>query len=105
MAYARNTPINFYWNGKSQGEKELENRENHSEVAHLLEQIRAEYESACRGMSGFASGKSKHAFISASYDRLGELNDELAQLVGSADSLAMVITVIDTVMGEQQPTK
>lgn len=56
----------------------MKDRENQSEVARLLEQIREEYESAARGLRGFRQGTSQHSFINARYELIGQLNDELA---------------------------
>lgn len=56
-----------------------------SEVARLLTQIAAEYEAAQRGLSGIAEGTARHAFISASYERMGELGDKIEEMVGARD--------------------
>ena len=56
--------------------------EQGSEVAKLLSQISAEYESAQRGLTGLAYGTSKHEFITARMERMGQLHTELQSLVG-----------------------
>ena len=55
---------------------------NKSEVALLHQQIELQLEAMRRGMSGFATGKARHAFIRAQMDRIGECQDALAIYVG-----------------------
>lgn len=52
-----------------------------SEVARILEQIREEDASARCAMEGFAQGTSRHAFITAKMERIGELAVEIEKLV------------------------
>jgi hypothetical protein len=54
-----------------------------SEVAKLRQRIAEEYQAAKMGMSGLASGVSKHAFITARMERMGQSFDQLSELVGS----------------------
>lgn len=56
--------------------------EQGSEVAKLLSQISEEYEAAQRGLIGLAYGTSKHEFITARMERMGQLHTELQSLVG-----------------------
>ncbi len=56
--------------------------EQGSEVARLLAQINAEYEAAQRGLSGLACGTSRHDFITARMERMGQLHNQLQSLVG-----------------------
>lgn len=77
-----------------------EKKEDQSEVARVLGQIRQEHESAKRGLSGFASGHSKHAFLQARMDRIGELEQVLEQYV-PADTAWMLIGNITN----EQPTQ
>lgn len=56
--------------------------EQGSEVAKLLSQISEEYEAAQRGLTGLAYGTSKHEFITARMERMGQLHTELQSLVG-----------------------
>ncbi len=56
--------------------------EQGSEVAKLLSQISEEYEAAQRGLTGLAYGTSKHEFITARMERMGQLQTELQSLVG-----------------------
>ena len=55
-----------------------------SEVAHLLLQIRVEYEAAQRGLEGFTYGLSQHEFISARMKNMGQIHAQLQTLVGDA---------------------
>lgn len=55
--------------------------QNRSEVAHLLNQIEAEYVAAQRGLTGFAE-TAKHATITACIENIGRLHDHLRALVG-----------------------
>ncbi|HEY0756225.1 MAG TPA: hypothetical protein VGD98_19875 [Ktedonobacteraceae bacterium] len=58
--------------------------EHRSDVAQLLAQISAEYQAAQRGMSDFAYGTSKHAFITARMEHMGRLHIELQSIVGES---------------------
>ena len=58
--------------------------ENHSEVARLLAQIDMEYEAAQRGLTGLASGRSSHQFITARLERISDLHTSLQALVGES---------------------
>ena len=57
-------------------------QEQGSEVARLLQQIREEYESAQRGLSGLAQGTGQHKFITSKMERMGACHEELQALVG-----------------------
>ncbi len=61
----------------------------HSEVRRLLEQIGAEYEAAERGLTGFSSGSSRHEFITARMEHMGQLHTQLHHLVGDS-AIAMI---------------
>ncbi|HEV7237437.1 MAG TPA: hypothetical protein VGN15_14710 [Ktedonobacteraceae bacterium] len=63
--------------------------EQRSEVARLLSQISAEYEAAQRGISGLACGTSKHEFITARMENMGQLHGQLQSLVGDI-AIAMI---------------
>ena len=65
-----------------------------SEVALLLSQISAEYEAAQRGLSGLSYGSSRHEFITARMENVGQLHKQLYSLVGDA-ATAMIVTVLD----------
>ncbi len=66
-----------------------ESDDHHSDVRHLLAQIDAEYEAAQRGMAGFASGSSRHAFIAARMEQIDHFHTQLHHLVGDA-AIAMI---------------
>lgn len=63
--------------------------EQHSEVARLLAQISAEYESAQQGLSGLAYGISQHDFITTRMENMGQLHTQLQLLVGD-DAIALI---------------
>jgi len=63
--------------------------EQQSEVARLLSQISAEYEAAQRGLNGLAYGTSKHEFITARMEHMGQLHNELQTIVGDL-AIAMI---------------
>lgn len=67
----------------------LEAQEQRSEVARLLSQISAEYESAQRGLSGISYGMSQHEFITARMENMGQLHNQLQSLVGDV-AIAMI---------------
>jgi len=67
-----------------------ETQSEHSEVARLLAQIRAEYEAAQRGLSGLAQGSSNHVFITKKMENMGKLQVDLAGIVGEEASLALI---------------
>jgi len=66
-----------------------------SEVAHLLAQIRLEYEAALRGIDGLAYGISKHEFITAKMENMGKLHGELQTLVGDNAMELVVLQLSD----------
>jgi hypothetical protein len=69
--------------------------ETRSEVARLLAQIQAEYHSGMRGLSGLASGNARHDFIAARMERIGQFHNELCDLVGPHDAIALVVHTLD----------
>jgi hypothetical protein len=75
-------------------EKEVMQRKNNSEVARLMEQVRAEHEAAQRGLSGIADGTAKHKFINAHMERIWELKGELGKQVSDAEALTMICHVL-----------
>lgn len=50
---------------------------NRSEVARILARIAQEYEVMQRGLSGFALGSARHAFIQTRMENMGQLGMEL----------------------------
>jgi hypothetical protein len=67
-----------------------------SEVARLLAQISAEYEAAQRGLSGLAYGTSRHEFITARMEHVGQLHDQLYSIVGDA-AMGLVVDTLNRV--------
>lgn len=65
-----------------------------SEVAHLLTQMREEYEAAVRGMSGFSQGASRHCFITARMENMSRLHSQLNELVGDK-AIALVVNCLE----------
>ena len=65
-----------------------------SELGLLLQQIDAEWTSAFQGLHGL-SQMASHTFITARYDRIGELQSELGQLVGEDKAAQMVVERLD----------
>lgn len=70
--------------------------EHGSEVARLLTQISAEYEAAQRGLTGFAYGTSKHDFITARMENMGQLHSELQSIVGDA-AITLVVEALNAI--------
>ncbi len=68
-----------------------------SEVARLLERISAEYEAAQRGLTGFAYGTSKHAFITARMENMGQLHGELESIVGGDEAIALIADTLSKI--------
>jgi hypothetical protein len=68
--------------------------EQQSEVSRLLAQINDEYEAAQRGLSGLSCGSSRHDFISARLEHMGQLHNELRELVGD-DAIALIAEELD----------
>ncbi|MBV9230895.1 MAG: hypothetical protein JOZ18_16415 [Chloroflexi bacterium] len=71
-----------------------------SEVARLRAQIEAEYEAAQRALRGFAAGTTRHAFITARMERMGDAMGQLANLVGMEKAAAILVEAIE---GEAMP--
>ena len=67
-----------------------------SEVARLRQQIQAEYEAAERGLSGLASGTTRHAFITARTEHLARLHERLTDLVGPDQAIYILAQTIWT---------
>ncbi len=63
--------------------------EQRSEVARLLAQISSEYDAAQRGLFGTAAGYSRHDFITKRMETMGQLHEQLHDLVGDA-AIAMI---------------
>ena len=66
-----------------------------SELGRLLQQIDNEWSSAFQGLHGLASGTAQHDFITARYNRIGQLQGELSQIVGEDKAIEMVAERLD----------
>jgi hypothetical protein len=76
--------------------------QGHSEIARLRENIAASYMAAQWGLSGLASGTSKHRFITARMERMQEGHKELQTLMGDE----AIAVVAETLVGlPTQPTR
>src|SRR5260370_41422847 len=64
----------------------MSENESKSDVARLMQQIEREYEAAIRGLTGFAGGSSKHAFITARMERMAACHETLTGLVGEHEA-------------------
>jgi len=53
----------------------MDKHENHSEVARLMQQINEANEAAYQALYGLAAGVSKHEFITAKMERIGECHE------------------------------
>ncbi|HYU73058.1 MAG TPA: hypothetical protein VEL31_10300 [Ktedonobacteraceae bacterium] len=82
----------------------LEAGKQRSEVARILAQISAEYESAQRGLTGLSLGSSMHEFITARMENMGQLHAELRDLVGDA-AIAMIAVQLDGVRDTTPPAQ
>ncbi len=67
----------------------IKENEWQSEVARLLSEICAEHEAAQRGLTGLSYGMSKHDFITARMESMGQIHSQLQLLVGDA-AIAMI---------------
>ena len=65
-----------------------------SELGRLREQIDEECSAAFQGLHGF-SQMARHEFIHARYARIGQLQSNLAQLIGHDQAMEMVISSFD----------
>ncbi|HVB61131.1 MAG TPA: hypothetical protein VNE61_08065 [Ktedonobacteraceae bacterium] len=69
--------------------------DNKSEVARLRYQIEQEYRAAELALHGCAAGVSKHAFITAKMERMGECQQQLAKLVSGQQAMNIYIEVTE----------
>lgn len=65
-----------------------------SEVAQILIQIQAEYESGMRGLYGLASGAAKHQFITARMERIDQLHITLGECVGEEQATQLLVSTL-----------
>ncbi|HTI13164.1 MAG TPA: hypothetical protein VL461_01145 [Dictyobacter sp.] len=80
-------------------------RESVSEVARLRQQIADELVAMDRGFHAYAAGTSRHEFIRAKMERIGDQQDKLAQYVGQNDAEHMVCELyMDSVVHNENDT-
>lgn len=70
-----------------------------SEIAELRQKIIEEYEAMKQGLSGFAFGFSKHAFIDARLKRVDSYHAKLAQYIGEQEATTTICDLYTSVMG------
>ena len=70
-----------------------------SEVAELRQKILEEYEAMKRGLTGFAWGTAKHAFIDARMKRVDHYHEQLIQQVGEQEAAHTICNLYDQIMG------
>jgi hypothetical protein len=75
---------------------------NQSEVAQLYHQIEVQLEAMRRGMSGFATGRARHAFIRAQMDNVGGCQGALAKYVGEDAADQVIYNLYTEVMEREQ---
>jgi hypothetical protein len=67
-----------------------------SDVARILKQIEQEYQASKRGLEGLASGTARHDFINARTESIGKHHEQLTELVGPEQAIALIATTIWT---------
>jgi hypothetical protein len=72
-----------------------------SEIARIRQQIADEYQAAQLGLYGLAAGTSRHQFITARMERMGEAFTRLTELVGSPQQAMQV--VVETLANLPEP--
>lgn len=78
--------------------------ENKSEVARLMRQIQMEYEAAQQGLSGLAA-VSRHDFITARMENIGEHHVALQQLIGEQKAIHFLAQVFEGKNTETEETQ
>jgi hypothetical protein len=61
-----------------------------SEIRELMQRIDLEIRAANNALYGLSQGGSKHEFITARYDRLGQCHEELIGIVGPQEAIKMI---------------
>ena len=74
----------------------LRTEEPGSEVAKILSRISEEYEAAQRALTGLAYGTSRHEFITARMENMGQLHTELQSIVGDA-AIALIADALNKI--------
>jgi hypothetical protein len=66
-----------------------------SEVAILLSQIDAEYDSAWTALYGLSSGSARHDFISARMEHIQSVSQHLIDRIGQEAALPLIVAAMD----------
>lgn len=74
------------------------NTSNKSEVARLRQEIELQLEAISRGMRGFATASTRHAFIRARMDRLDAYQSSLAKELGEEAADEMIYELYAGIM-------
>jgi hypothetical protein len=74
-----------------------------SEVSRLIKQIEQEYQASKRGLEGFASGTARHDFIQKRAETIGQCHEELTELLGPEEAIALIANTIWTPADRGQP--
>lgn len=64
---------------------------NTSEVANLMAAVDAQNRAAWNALYGLAEGTAQHKFITARYEEIWRIKDQLAEHVGEEQAVAMVM--------------
>jgi uncharacterized protein YifN (PemK superfamily) len=88
---------------RSTGVVDFESKEvphmSQSEVAQLRQSILEEYEAMKRGLTGFAWGSAKHAFIDARMKRVDYYHEQLVKQVGEQEATHTICALYEQVIG------
>ncbi len=77
----------------------MSERENHSEVARLMQEIELAYEAAQLALTGLAI-TARHDFINARQEHIALCHEDLKKLVGEEQAIKMIYETQVKVMGE-----
>ena len=66
-----------------------------SEVARLMQQISEANEAAYQALYGLAAGVSRHAFITARMECIGECHEALKALVGEHEANMLLVETLE----------
>lgn len=72
---------------------------NSSEVVRLREEIELQMQAMQRAMHGFAIGSTRHAFIRARMERIGQVHSALARSVGERDADQIIDGLYTEILG------
>lgn len=73
----------------------MSEHECRSEVARLMQQISEANEAAYQALYGLAAGVSRHAFITARMERIGECHEALKALVGEHEANMLLVETLE----------